>query len=593
LDEVAASFAAIPSELEQPGKRRVSSHCFASRARPKQAATSLSLEIKNNAMADNPAAPGEPPPPLFTPPLSSMRTFGQKCVHAHYDTYQGRYGPPMLYFAPAMAAQQALTAVTLLQTVLHTPINKPLYFAACIPTGIPIQHKIVIIHHFFQVPLAPGETSSHEGRIYGFCNDLIGRQLPILIQVPADGFTVTTHLNRPLSLLTPDALRGRFNADINLHLVEVDPAETAIRSTRVRRFAFNPSFIAAALMGEFHTPRIAYAALEQRGIVPECEPLMNWLVAACTTGANHIPLTVSPTFERPIPDTELYAAALAIVDRELPGVNQVPAPTMTAPASTSTDLVGLAQAVTAAADALSNATLSNRPAPRPVRSPRTHFGSALDQVLFLTLSESEHHLPALFWDISDVTRTQHIGVITNRLTTMASRMQMAPPLVTKLVSEVVTSPHFSCPDRSNLMQGLSPFLFLPRNATERAGYDRAMRTYRDLVDNGNVNATDAARMDALDTSPISIRSHSHMRQVLGHFHIFLHALFQPRSGLIDVDEDQGHRGGAPHPFLAAWDLFWQQVQVQEPMLIDICDSPGVPFAIVRWIQVRTALYAHD
>jgi hypothetical protein len=47
---------------------------------------------------------------------------------------------------------------------------------------------------------------------------------------------------------------------------------------------------------------------------------------------------------------------------------------------------------------------------------------------------------------------------------------------------------------------------------------------------------DAAHMDSLDTSPISIRSHSQMKQVLGHFHIFLHALLEPRSSPIDVDK---------------------------------------------------------
>jgi hypothetical protein len=290
--------------------------------------------------------------------------------------------------------------------------------------------------------------------------------------------------------------------------------------------------VAAALMGQFHSPRrafeIAYAAIEQRGVVQECEPVLNWLVASCTTGANQIPFTVSPAFERQILDSELYAAALAIVDQELPGLNHIPAPAAVALPAANSDMASLAQSVIAATDAMSNAALSSRPTTRSVRSPRSHFGAALDQVLFLTLSDSEHHLPAVFWDVSDVTRTQHIGVIANRLTTMASRMQMSPPLVTKLVSEVITGPHFSCPDRSNLTQGLSPFLFLPRSATERADYDRTMRTYRDHIDNGNVNAADAARMDSLDTTPISIRSHSHMKQVLGHFHIFLHALLEPK-----------------------------------------------------------------
>jgi hypothetical protein len=185
--------------------------------------------------------------------------------------------------------------------------------------------------------------------------------------------------------------------------------------------------VAAALMGQFHSPRrafeIAYAAIEQRGVVQECEPVLNWLVASRTTGTNQIPFTVSPAFERPIPDSELYAAALAIVDQELPGLNHTPAPAAIALPTANSDMASLAQSVIA----MSNAALSSRPTTRSVRSPRSHFGAALDQVLFLTLSDSEHHLPAVFWDVSDVTRTQHIGVIANRLTTKASRMQMSLP----------------------------------------------------------------------------------------------------------------------------------------------------------------------
>jgi hypothetical protein len=507
----------------------------------------------------------------------------------------------MIYFAPAVNAQVAITAAVILQTVLHTPLTKPLYFAACIATGIPIQHKIVIIHHLFEVSLAPGEESEHQGLVYAFQGDMIGRQLPIIIQIPADGFGITTQLNRPLNLITPNALNTRLLADINVGSLRVEATDAELRTARCRRLCFLPSTIAALMLGKNLSPRrafeIVHAAVEERGIAQECEPMLNWFVASCITGANHIPYTASPPFVRPTPDEDLYKAALTIIDHELPGLNAPePGPaTMAAapPAPPMADLRHLAQSVIAATDAMSNIALTNRPAVKTAKTPRSHFGSALDQVMRLCLVESEQHLPALLWEVADVTRTQHMGVIRNRLSATAHQMQMASPLVTKSVADVITGPHFACPDRGILTQGLSPFLFLPRNATDRAVYDKAMNTYRDLVENGNVNASDAAKMDALDTAPIQIRTYSQMKQVLGDFHVFLHTLFAPRSNLVDLDEDQDPRGGAPHPLLAAWDLFWRQVQVQEPMLIDACEAPGVPFGMVRWIQVRTALYAHN
>jgi hypothetical protein len=117
-------------------------------------------------------------PALVVCPSATMQTLAELCADPDYDLYKGEYR--VEHRLPRHIAdlkQQELTDAS-----FDAAVSVPMYFVMCTYP----QALVQVVHHPFTVQAPIGRQPDLDGRRFMLTGDVIGGQLPAVIEYPLD-----------------------------------------------------------------------------------------------------------------------------------------------------------------------------------------------------------------------------------------------------------------------------------------------------------------------------------------------------------------------------------------------------------------------
>jgi hypothetical protein len=592
-------------------------------------------------------------PPLGGIP-GAARTFCERCADESYDPYQGAYGPAFEAFKVPLFGDDQHHQLT--AKVLSSPLTAPMYFLACVPYT-PGRYRVVVVHHPFIYRAPFGQPDEYDGGGFALTGDVIDGQMPAIIEWPQDLLQSVTPPDVRVTTMSANALLTYFQDNPDAEWVPaVIPPGPGRLEVYARKAVFCPTFLAQKLIDKVLTPRTAFLTIVEelaiRNQILSCSSILSWLVVTCMstlpTPAVAAPVVVVPVevapavaaatqpmdptdpaffapreaaaeaetvaeegdevqfVQPPVAEAELALAAAVRVPRtatqyfqRMPAITGL---TREVVERVHRELLGLVAPTTpvvgggaalGASEQVSTAMLQALQSiaagqQRPVAAaaavtPRSVYGTSMVNLLRVVQVAEDADLPQFWTDLARASRSQQISTIANRFGVVAGRLNVNPPIVTKAVQDFFVQLRFQFIDRNNLLDGLSPFLFPPLNSMQRGETTGTYRNYMDVVMAGTLTMREAEEMEARDRRAVPIYTLTEMREALSGFHVFVHTLFERNT----------ERTLAVHEYLENWDALWEQIRDNDRIWEDELVIKGRAFEIVRWVHLKSSIWAQQ
>jgi hypothetical protein len=514
-----------------------------------------------------------PPGPGVVNPPAPLATFRERYNDATRDTYNGLYNSYCNYFMP-----DAARAPASLRDEVTNQNDEADCMAVLVARSNPANPagpgQVFLLHGLKKYGSPVGTNSPWDGGNFAFTGDVVSRQIPTTVYLPATAFSLVSQgafLRVPVMQLLDLIYAGDPNIVLTGPFANTDAGTELIQC---RDTVGVPFSLVNLLLESRLNPREAWiqvmGEIRNQGLVNDCASLINFLRVFATStvaGATSSSIVGAPLIV-PAADAALLRERARLANAKLPGLSLNPV--QQAGYQVAQEIGGLRQEWRAQRQDHADQREDDRS-----RTAAKYWGSSLQTIMKLAQCAREEDLPAVYQAIAEGGKKNARRTIQTladaQCMTMNYTTMYTLPVPPELALKIDSLEWLGDPD--DFATGINPFQFGINSPKDITQAHALIQTYDMMMAGSGLQLADARTITS-NAKLFIPENCTFMDITLQHFHIFLGLMF-----------------GAFHTVTQAWGAFVIEARTNHHVLLyHEAHTPGhqllVPALVVRLGQLH-------